>query len=812
MKTGRIVSEYEMETARRWAAAKFEGVNLPVEREPGLVIVERGPGGVTGTGAFERNGFRGGPLTIGPKQYRKGLMITTDTVVEARLPSAGKRFTAVIGMEANDDSMGGSAVFIVRAGGREVYRTVIARGSSVGVPVEIDLDGAEDFTIEIRDHEGQFHHDHSCWVDPVAELADGSEILVSDLPLLKQDSSLTADAPFSFIYGGKSFSEIAWNVTRSSRDLGNGTTGYDVTYTDPATGLEVRCKGVEYSDFPVVEWTLNFKNNGLTDTPIIENIRVLDMIVERGPHEEFILHHGAGCCSRKNDYQPFTTILKPNMEQKIRPSGGLPTDSAWPYFNIEWPEEGFIAAIGWPGEWSAEFARDESSGLRVKAGQELTHFILHPGEKVRSPLIALLFYRGDWIRAQNIWRRWLLAHNLPRIDGELPKPEMMAASALQTSTLDAGTEENQIEFIDRYIEEKIPISRWWMDAGWYSKERKVHAWTRTGTWEVDTERFPRGIRFVSDHAHEQGLGTILWFEPERVKEGTYLFNERRDWLLGPDGEMYVLNLGIPEAREWLTDHVDKLMTEQGIDIYRQDFNFRPLKLWRENDSEDRQGITEIRHIEGLLKHLDELARRRPGLLIDLVSSGHRRNDLEGVRRSVSFTRTDYCFEPVSQQSISYGLFLWMPYHGSHIKSFDPYYFRSSAAAPHVGCMIDVRLKESDYDTFRRLAHEWHEISRFYLGDFYPLTSYSLDTDQWMAWQFDIPEEGQGVVQAFRRQDSPHESAHYRLRNLDPDAKYEIESFDGGGKKRASGKDLMEKGLKIEIKTKPGSAVFTYKKL
>ena len=37
-----------------------------------------------------------------------------------------------------------------------------------------------------------------------------------------------------------------------------------------------------------------------------------------------------------------------------------------------------------------------------------------------------------------------------------------------------------------------------------------------------------------------------------------------------------LNLGNPQAREWLTDHIDKLLTEQGIDLYRQDFNMDPL--------------------------------------------------------------------------------------------------------------------------------------------------------------------------------------------------------------------------------------------
>ena len=85
-----------------------------------------------------------------------------------------------------------------------------------------------------------------------------------------------------------------------------------------------------------------------------------------------------------------------------------------PYFNIQWPGQGVIVVLGWPGQWAAEFARDEATGLRVRGGQELTRFKLHPGEEVRTPLAVVQFWQGDWIRSQNIWRRWMLAHNLPR--------------------------------------------------------------------------------------------------------------------------------------------------------------------------------------------------------------------------------------------------------------------------------------------------------------------------------------------------------------------------------------------------------------
>ena len=91
----------------------------------------------------------------------------------------------------------------------------------------------------------------------------------------------------------------------------------------------------------------------------------------------------------------------------ISAAGGRPTNSDWSYFNLQWGKQGAIVVLGWPGQWAAEFRRDENRSVRVVAGQELTRFKLLPGEEVRAPLTVLLFWEGDRVRSQNLWRRWM---------------------------------------------------------------------------------------------------------------------------------------------------------------------------------------------------------------------------------------------------------------------------------------------------------------------------------------------------------------------------------------------------------------------
>jgi alpha-galactosidase len=385
-----------------------------------------------------------------------------------------------------------------------------------------------------------------------------------------------------------------------------------------------------------------------------------------------------------------------------------------------------------------------------------------------------------------------------------------------------ANEENQIMHINRYLEEGLKIDYWWMDAGWYVNKT---GWPNTGTWEVDTKRFPRGLRPISNHAHSRGVKTIVWFEPERVTPGTWLYEKHPEWLLGEDGKQKLLNLGNPEARQWLTDHIDRLITEQGIDLYRQDFNMAPLGYWRANDAPDRQGITEIRHVCGYLAYWDELRRRHPDMLIDSCASGGRRNDLETLRRAVPLWRSDHPYEPVSQQSMTMGISLWIPYHGtgtvaclnappyygSGVTPVEPYAFWSNVT-PSLGLGVDIRERGLDYDALRMLIAQWREISQYYYGDFYPLTSCNRLGDVWAAWQFDCPDLNRGVVQAFRRADSPYESARFHLRGLDPDAKYEVTNLDTNRPEEMAGRELTATGLLVSAPQRPAALLITYRKM
>ena len=125
----------------------------------------------------------------------------------------------------------------------------------------------------------------------------------------------------------------------------------------------------------------------------------------------------------------------------------------------------------------------------------------------------------------------------------------------------------------------------------------------------------------------------------------------------------------------------------------------------------------------------------------------------------------------------------------------------------------MRRKDLDYDLLRRLTQEWKQVARYMRdGDYYPLTGHSMANDVWMAWQFHDAESGEGVVQAFRREDSPMTSGLFELGGLSPNSQYTITHLGDSVKNVQPGRKLIQKGLGISIPEAPGSALIVYKEL
>jgi alpha-galactosidase len=126
--------------------------------------------------------------------------------------------------------------------------------------------------------------------------------------------------------------------------------------------------------------------------------------------------------------------------------------------------------------------------------------------------------------------------------------------------------------------------------------------------------------------------------------------------------------------------------------------------------------------------------------------------------------------------------------------------------------MDLGKTPAPREALLKLFAQWKESAKFYFDDYYPLTDYSMDQSAWMGWQFAQPDEKAGMVQVFRRKNSPFDTAHLKLRGLDAKARYVFKNLDTASESSYAGAELLEQGLPVSITTMPGALILQYRKI
>ena len=584
-----------------------------------------------------------------------------------------------------------------------------------------------------------------------------------------------AGPPFSFVYDGKASADLLkdWPRTTETKDLPDRTR-HQAAWTDPKTGLRVSAEAVVYKRYPATDWVLRFQNTGKQDTPILEDIQALDEQMRVGPAvQPAVLHHLAGDDCSPRSFMPLETQLPAPGKIILAPVGGRPSNGTFPFFNLQYQQHGLFTAIGWTGQWAASYERDAAGLMRLRAGMERTHLRLHPGESIRSPRILLMTWQGDLRAAHNRFRRLMLFHYTPKEQSRpLAVPVFWQGYDRYNGHPLWPTEAGQHQAAEAAA--KTGCTFLWLDAAWFPGNFP----NGVGNWTCKPQEFPQGLKPVSAACHRLGLKFIVWFEPERVAAGTQIAREHPEFVFGgAGGGLFKLN--DPAARRWLTDLLVRRIEEFGMDWYRNDFNIDPLGFWRQNDPPDRQGMTEIRYVEGLYAMWDEMIGRHPGLFIDNCASGGRRIDLETIQRSVALWRSDTACGPGRgdwHQAQAIGMSNYLPLHEICAWTPDAYEMRSTSGA---GAIVQFAFLDPGYspEAARQAVAEAKDNQKYFYGDFYPLTACSTEPDQFIAYQVHRPDLGAGLVLAFRRAKCKVSGLSVALGGIRPEARYEVEFID-----------------------------------
>jgi alpha-galactosidase len=690
---------------------------------------------------------------------------------------------------------------------------------------------------------------------------------------------VVTETPFSFVYGGRTSQDLigSWQKTQTTKTLPDGRKQVLVSFRDPKTHLHISSETTFFANHRAADWLLYFQNEGTSDTPIIQDLRPMDLRVPLPAEESATFHYVLGSALRpvrqtprpkqdafpcpdcsgadtgeglSRDYLPLDDPLRPgdNLEfSHYVLENGKHTESYLPFFNVQWSRGGLVGAIGWTGQWMVKCQRNGSE-FRLQMGQQATHFVLHPGERIRTPRMLLIEWQGsDRFIGQNELRQLLVAYYLPRVNGKIAMPPVAHTGAyvlifddiarktgrnpltilptLQQSDLDGKshfadpnaalnyvTAQNQLSLIRGLP--KVGVEAYWLDAGWFEG-----LWPGgRGSW-VPNKSFPDGLRPLGDAAHQAGMKFLLWFDPEGVARGSLIEKEHPEWVLHrPEEGLWggIFRFSDPVAVKWIADLISERIRNWGIDIFRNDRNTNPLPFWQIADAPDRQGITEIKQIEGLYTFWDTLRERFPAIEIDNANWRVTGPDLETTSRSVgSLTRSEITSGGIphaaADQAETAELSMWVPLHSNILHGAYGYDFRSTATTG-VAIALDLQSPYVPVNDLRQGIAELKELRPYWLGDYYPLMPINLSESTWCGWQFHREDLKAGFAMLFRRKNNAEATKVVGLHGLDPKARYEItfqEEYGPSWKQVLEGSRMI--ALNVTISSPGKSLLIRYRK-
>ena len=597
--------------------------------------------------------------------------------------------------------------------------------------------------------------------------------------------------PFTFSVDGEKFNPEKWekSVTAADKEAYRGGKTTYITFTKDS--LEVTAEVTVFENNASSQWVVYIKNNGTENSGVISDFYALDSSFNTGKSD---IYYSMGSDTHAGDFSLIKKTLS-SSAKAFSGNEGKPTEKYLPYFNVNGENTGIVFGIGWTGQWEADFSCTDGN-TAVKVRQQNFNAYLLPGEEVRSPLVSLTFYDNEnALKGFNQFRGWITDCVYPDEVTKGHYTVMEIAGPLSTRTSD-----EIIEILDEISDDVFAqTDAFWMDAGWYSYNEGWY--DGVGNWTVDTGRYDNGIIELSTYAKNKGLGHVLWYEPERVFRNTVFYNkgiENEQWLIDTGDDHVMWNLANEEALKYYCEYLTASMKENGVTVYRQDFNFASYEYWQKADSEyygGRTGICENRYVTNLYRFLDYIVENIPGLIIDNCASGGKRLDLEMTYRSIPFWRSDYncavhsdLFE--ATQSQTYGISFWLPISGTAQNAVSEYALRS-AITPLV--LMDFYANYTEHFNLFRTQRE------LMTGNYYPLDFGSFDKNKMHAMQY-MSEDGlTGVVLVYKRPEVNQSEYKLTLNGLNPDAVYEISDFDGIIEKMEyKGSELMSEGFTIPL--------------
>ena len=642
------------------------------------------------------------------------------------------------------------------------------------------------------------------------------------------DSSYTTTPQEFAGWGNGLFVEPALKV--SFADGNRELVLHYVSHTALANGFDVVMRDVSRPIFVTLHYTIDPATGILARSATIENRGATAVTVEQAaaatwtlPASHYTLSYLTGRWAGEWTLNQEPVLAGARVIESRRGSTG---HQANPWFALASDEanedhgEVWFGALAWSGSWRITVERNQLDAVRVTGGFNPFDFglILHPGQRLETPVFYGGYTRGGMGAASRILHRFELDRILPRTAGSAeearPRPRPVIYNSWEATEFKVS-EAGQMALAEKAA--ALGVDRFVMDDGWFGQRKDDHA--GLGDWCVNQEKFPHGLKPLVDKVHQLGMDFGLWVEPEMVNPDSDLYRKHPDWVLAFPGRQrieqrnqLVLNLARPDVRAYVYGFLDKLLTENDIAFLKWDYN----RNWSEPGWDQLAPVEQKRlyvdYTRNLYSILAELRHKHPKVEIESCSGGGGRVDL-GILRYTDEVWVSDNTDPFDRLTQQYGFsFAYSPQVMMAWVTDSPHWMNKRATSLSyrllssmegslgIGANIAAWTPE-ETTTAKRLIAAYKEVQPTIVqGGLYRLIA-PTNGSAFSATETVNADRSQAVLFAYIHSTSEgYPFPVLKLKGLDPAANYQLAPIEGKAKAgtpaQASGAWWMNHGLEM----------------
>jgi alpha-galactosidase len=485
-----------------------------------------------------------------------------------------------------------------------------------------------------------------------------------------------------------------------------------------------------------------------------------------------------------------------------------------PWLAIDGANDEFYGGLMWSGGWSLTTTRT-ASGLSIDLGLNAMT-TLAADAPVEGPHAIFGLARGSLLEASAALRSYII----DGIRGGRPLTPLVTYSTwfAYGTRVDESTVRREMTNAAA-----MGVELFVLDAGWYEgadTHNTSDFEAGLGTWVADAERFPSGLKALTDYAHSLGMKFGVWVEPERVNLSVVGQNGLEESALAKANGSYqsantaLICLAGEAGRQWVVDRLTALIDAVQPDYLKWDNN-----LWLNCDREGHgHGGSDgnFAHVTALYRILETLRQKYPSLTIENCSAGGNRLDFGMLKNTDVAWMDDHTAPSAHVRHNIDGLSVAFPpaYLLSFLTDLDweplhdppdlPLYVRSRMEAVLGLCFQSAELLDDDRDAIKEQIAVYKNLRPTLASAAAALLTAQPNVYQGPAWDVlqETAADGPILVYAFDSYDGVNTTLVSPM-GLQPDVVYRVISFDSGMLGDRTGAELMESGIKIV--RSPGTA-------